>query len=252
MTGSGLIVSGHQPDFHAYLGIAAKMIDCQVFALADDMAFSRTKFHRRQRFRRGRNASEYWLWVPVQRDLVRTPIGRKVIEGSEWKRLHLRSLDDSLGNYEYYDLIRAAIDPIYSSQWRYLGDFNCALFCATMRLAFPQTEFVRSSELGLRGWLGKGLRIADELSLLSPGGGTYLSGAASAYLLEPSVDPTVPHIQYIWDQGFRVVRATIERSVWKEATPVPYAASTLEALAFHGPGELVKLLRLAVRHEEMR
>lgn len=241
------VVSGHQPGYHMYIGVAAKFLASDLFTLADDMDFGRQKFQHRQRFPVGDDRG--WLTVPVVKDVKRTSIASKrIAQEVDWESKHLDFVRRSLGKLPYYDTIDRALADVYALDWEFLGDVNTALWKPVAEALDPEVVWDRSSSLPLRGWRGKGARIADELGILAQAG-TYVCGSAGDYLLGRDTNGgSRQHVDYIRAEGFSVLSATLDSQLWGNLSPLVVNCSTLEALAMHGP-DTGGMIRAATRLE---
>jgi hypothetical protein len=238
-----LVVSGHQPCYHAYLPTVAKLVACDRFLIADDLPFSRSLFQHRQRFKVG--LTDHWATVPVERSASRCAIGAKAIRpDSEWRRRHMELIRRSLGSAPHFGAIEGSLEAIYAIEWSRLIDLDLALWRQLVDWYAPTQEVLTSSQLGVPPTTGKGARIASELRMVAPHGGTYLAGVGSGYLLDAAPDGR-RHVDALHDAGFSVDVVSIDSERLARHTAVPAAASGIALVAYEGPAA-AEILRSAI------
>lgn len=243
---SPITISGHQPGYHMYVGVAAKLLASDLFILADNMDFRRQKFQHRQLF--PSHNQRKWLTIPVARSAHGTSIAqRHIVRTTNWQEDHLAAIRSGLGGMPHFAEVDDFLTEIYRIPWLTLADINTALWSHISKLLRPTVPVVRSSQLPLRGWTGKGARIADEISLFGDRG-VYLAGAASGYLLLASdCEADKRHVDVIGEVGFRVEQVWIDSGEWALRSPLPPNASALEAIAAHGVAAVADLIRECTR-----
>lgn len=117
--GRPVVVSGHQPCYHAYLPIVARLIASDIFTVADDMRFGRQQYQHRQRF--GWAIKPVWATVPVARSGVSTAIREKVIGADErWRQKHWQVIQRTLGSKPHFPELFVYLDDVYAKPWKTL------------------------------------------------------------------------------------------------------------------------------------
>ena len=170
------VVAIHQPNFAPWCGFFAKVANCDVFVLLDDVQMPRGRswVHRSQIQIRG---EPHWLSVPCVRSSD-TLINQVRFADEPWPSKHLKTLEATYGRAPSSDEVMSLISPLYRNTGERLADFNISLIKAVADYLGLAPAWIRSSEISASG-TGQERIISLVTSL---GARTYLSGSgAEAY-----------------------------------------------------------------------
>lgn len=250
LRGRPIVVSGHQPSYHAYIPLLCKAAATDVFTFADDMAFGRQKFQHRQRV--PVDGVDRWMTLPVLRSKGRCSIGSKCLDPEPaWRHAHWELLQRAFGTLPYFDLVGDFYEQVYKATWRTVAEIDHALWIPLALQLCPSTLSWNSSTIPFDRDGRKGDRIAAELEAVAPFGGTYLAGGASDYLNDPSDEhPGLTYRQVIELAGFEILRPYIDVEVFGECTPTTASATSVELIAREGRAA-PEILRCSTRFDPM-
>jgi hypothetical protein len=195
----------HQPNYAPWCGYFAKMRECDIFVLQDDVEISTGQSYVYRTRVRDANGP-FWLSVPTHRQLHEL-IGTVSFADTKWQSYHIRRLQATYHKAAFTREVLSVLGPIYEAPGRSLADFNMRLIRAIAAYLGLRPEFVISSNLGISGQADERLiALAKKL-----GARTYLSGKGGQNYQDPA----------------RFAAAGIDLVV-REYQPVPYSQ-------VHGP-----------------
>lgn len=175
-----MIVTIHQPEFLPWLGLIDKIRQADVTVLLDSVQYEKNYFQNRNRIR----TADGWSWLTVP---VRTTgrFGQRIDEveiddTSDWRRKHLRSLQQHYGAVPHFDQIGTPLERLYGDTWQRLVDFNVAAIEWMLGAFGLQRSLVRASSLSVAG------QRSDLLAAIcvSVGASAYLSGISGREYLD--------------------------------------------------------------------
>jgi hypothetical protein len=214
-------VAVHQPNFIPWCGYFAKMRQCDLFILQDDVQFSRGGYVNRAQIITTKGAN--WLTVPVPKGSTGMLIKQLHFGDLAWPKLHLKTLKMSYGKMPHFDEVMALIEPAYANPGEFPAQFNIQLIRAIAGYLDIQCEFRNSSEICPEGKADE--RLVDLMHKV--GGTVYVSGAGGQ--------------NYQEEAKFAAIGCTLDVRVYK---PVPYdqagkdfvpGLSILDAMFHRGP-----------------
>jgi len=120
--GFSLKLSAHQPGYLPYPGTFAKIADCDVFVIFDDVQYERRGFTNRCQIKT--KDGPQWLTVPVEsKNHFSTKIKDVRIANHHWQRKHLRSIEIAYSKAPYFrDYYQGLADLLLDCEWSYLVD----------------------------------------------------------------------------------------------------------------------------------
>lgn len=176
-----MIISISQPTYLPWLGYFELIQKADVFVFLDSVQFEKQSWQSRNRIKNPKGEL-FWLSVPVSRGSLSTPIKDIGIatERKNWSKKHLNTIKQCLSKANFFPEAECLLAECYGMNPESLAELNIAIVKATSLRLGIETEFLRSSELGLPGRRGELLRsICQHL-----GATTYYSNAGSACYLE--------------------------------------------------------------------
>jgi hypothetical protein len=145
------------------------------FVLYDDMQYTRRDWRNRNQIKTPQGAQ--WLTVPVNvKGKYHQRIRDAEIDGSDWARIHWKSITQNYKRSNCYTEISNWLEPIYlSEQFVNLSSLNRRLIEAVCRYLEIETRISNSWDYLLAG--GKTERLAELCR--QAGGSEYISGPAA-------------------------------------------------------------------------
>jgi hypothetical protein len=172
-------VAIHQPQYLPWLPYLAKIAQCDVFVLLDDVQYQKNGMQNRNQIKTAQGPT--WLTVPVHADLEAT-IAQTSLARQPWASKHLRTIVQSYARAAGTAATIAALEPVLQQDWESLADLNAAVLDLLLRAFAIDVPVVRSSTLAASGQKqDRVLAICAEL-----GATTYLSGRGAAVYQEPA------------------------------------------------------------------
>ncbi|MBM7855532.1 hypothetical protein JOC37_001929 [Desulfohalotomaculum tongense] len=164
------VLAIHQPNYLPWIGYFHKMLNCDVFVIADDVLLSSKSVTHRNVIKCA--SGPVLLTIPLARKKVL--IKEVLICNSEnWAKRHFQSLQHCYARSKYWKYYKERFRQVYSQKWEKLLDLNLAMINLIREILDIQTPLVLSSELpNVQG--RKSRRIVDICKKL--GAGVYLSG----------------------------------------------------------------------------
>jgi hypothetical protein len=167
-----LIVSIHQPAYLPWLGYFARIAASDVFVYLDTVQFEKNSFTNRNRIKTANGP--IWLTVPV---LQRGHLMKRLTEievdwHQDWRRKHLRSIEQSYGKAPLFERCFPHLIHLYEPADPLLAELCFRHLCFWLHELNITTRVVRASELGVDGQnSGLVLDLCKHLGATS-----YLSG----------------------------------------------------------------------------
>ena len=171
-----------QPSYLPWRGYFHQIQKADVFVFYDDVQYDKRGWRNRNRIKTA--GGPRWITVPVSArgaQITGLPINEVRIVDEPWAEKHVRTIAQAYAKAPHVDRCLSLIEPHLSRGHDRLADLTIELTVALARELGSETEFLRSSELGVTG--AKTDRL---LAVLERVGAThYLSGpSAEAYLDE--------------------------------------------------------------------
>lgn len=181
-----------QPFYLPYAGVFELVRLADTFVVYDDVQFVKQNWQHRNRIRTS-NGSQ-WLTVPVHRSHGDPIVEVHVANDQGWQPKHWRALEMAYGSAPYGPWVLEALEPHYvGTTWEFLVDLNLATFRTLCELVGVDSEFIRSSRLGVSGTSSE--RVLNHCRQL--GADHYLSGpAARSYIDESSFVDAGVQLEY--------------------------------------------------------
>jgi hypothetical protein len=172
-------VAIHQPQYLPWLPYMAKIVQCDVFVLLDDVQYQKNGMQNRNQIKTAQGPG--WLTVPVHADLDAS-IAQTALAHQPWAAKHLRTIAQSYARARGTADLTAELEPVLTQEWGSLADLNEAVLRILLRAFAVDVPVVRSSTLAAAGQKqDRVLAICTEL-----GATTYLSGRGAAVYQEPA------------------------------------------------------------------
>ena len=167
-----MIASGHQPNYLPWLGFFDKMLQCDVFLIADNVQFSVKDFQNRNKVKTFNGAR--WLTVPVEHVGKPLPINEVRIANyaGNWARKHWVTLKCNYSGAPFWEKYSDFFEQTYSQEWTMLIDFNMHIIRGLMRFLKIEKPLVMASSLSVSG-KGSELALAQDKAM---GANVHLSG----------------------------------------------------------------------------
>lgn len=181
-----------QPFYLPYVGVFELVRLADTFVVYDDVQFVKQNWQHRNRIRTPNGPQ--WLTVPVHRSHGDPIVDVSVANDQGWQPKHWRALEMAYGSAPHGPWLLEALEPHYvGTTWESLVELNMATFRTLCDLVGVQTEFVRSSRLGIGGASSE--RVLNHCREL--GADQYLSGpAARSYIDEASFVDAGVELEY--------------------------------------------------------
>lgn len=189
-----MIVAAHQAEYLPSIDFFAKMLQADVFILADDVQY--TKHSRINRAKIKNSEGWQWLSVPVlSKGRIGQSIGEVEINPREnWCRRHWTSIFVNYRHAGYFELWAEALGPIYARRWTRLIDINRTLIDLSRSALDVSVPLRLSSEFEAP---ASGTERLVGL-IQATGGDTYLAGPeAKRYLVESKFRAAGIELRYL-------------------------------------------------------
>jgi hypothetical protein len=172
------VVAIHQPQYLPWLPYLAKIAQCDVFVLLDDVQYQKNGLQNRNQIKTAQGPS--WLTVPVHADIEKT-IAQTTLARQPWADKHVRTLAQSYARAPGLQALLAPLEPVLHQPWKSLADLNAAVLTVLLRAFSITVPVVRASSLAATGAKqDRVLAICRELEATQ-----YLSGPGAAHYQEP-------------------------------------------------------------------
>jgi hypothetical protein len=225
---SGMLLTGHQPNYLPYLGFFEKLVRADCFLIVDNVQFvKRGPFgwiHRNK----VRTADGWtWLTIPVQTKgkFTQNICDVEIDNRTPWRRKHWRTLQLNYGKAPFFADYAGEIEAVFEQEWTKLSDLTVRfieLICGYLQIEIPMS---RTSERGITGEHGTDLVVS---LCRAVGADRYLSGAHGRDYLD---------IPYVESAGITLEFQNYTHPVYNQVQGgefVPYM-SALDLLFNHGP-----------------
>jgi hypothetical protein len=141
-----------QPTYLPWFGYFEQIAAADDFVFLDTVQFTKQSWQCRNRLK-GADGAPIWLTVPIASHPLDTPIHAIRIAPTppQWRRKHLRTIEQCLRNAPYFDRFFPAVSHWLESGQDGLADLNISgirMFAALLGL---RPRFHRASQLGCRG-----------------------------------------------------------------------------------------------------
>jgi len=140
-----------QPGYLPWLGFFDQMDKSDVFIMYDDVQYDKHGWRNRNRIKTAQGAQ--WLTVPVLIKGQDNPLIKEVLINNrvDWRRAHLKSVQQSYSRAPFFDKYFAIFEDIYSKNWKYLVDVDMAFIFAIVEAIGLTAKIEVSSSLGIVG-----------------------------------------------------------------------------------------------------
>ncbi len=147
-----MILATHQPIFLPWPGFFYKAAHAQCMVLLDDVQFPRGKSWMNRNRLKDEDGT-VWSTVPVWKTGrgLQSIRDVEICNEREWRRKHLRSIQQNYANAPYFDEYFTAIESIYGQDHALLADFNIDLIRYFWKALSMDAELLRQSDLGIEG-----------------------------------------------------------------------------------------------------
>lgn len=151
MTPPTLTISIHQPAYLPWLGYLDRIAASDLFVFLDTVQFEKNSFTNRNRIKTPQGV--IWLTVPVlaQGHLTRTLAELKIDNRQDWKRKHLRSIEQNYRRAPRFDERVERLASAYSVASDYLVELCFDQLRFWLEEFGIDTRIVRASELAIEG-----------------------------------------------------------------------------------------------------
>lgn len=189
------VLGAHQPNFLPYLGFFDKMKMSDVFVIRDEVLFTASDYHHRNRIRINGNDNQNnpqckWVKVPVEKvkdNIMHVPIRKDArVKDKLWREAILHDLKASYGGSPDFPEIFSEVRDIIEKGHSKLLSINMDLIYFFMKKFEINTKIVLASELGLKPeHFQKGDASQDLVDICKHlGAETYLSGSGGKSYLD--------------------------------------------------------------------
>jgi hypothetical protein len=184
-----------QPFFFPWVGLFAQIRLADVFAPADDVAFTKGSFVNRVQIKTA--AGSQWLSVPVRHPCAGVPIGSVAIDDTEnWRKKHLGQLETAYARAPHRADMLAIVKQVYEAPARTIFELDrasIAAACEYFGFVDPK-QFRTTSELAVP--VTSTERV---IALVKPwGGDVYITGhGARNYLDHQKVEDAGIRVEYM-------------------------------------------------------
>lgn len=184
-----------QPSYLPWRGYFHQIQKSDVFVFYDDVQYDKHGWRNRNRIKTAMGPR--WITVPVRArgaKVTGLPVNQVRIADEPWAAKHLTTIAQSYAGAPYVDRCLSVIEPHLSRGHDMLAELTIGLTIALAGELRIETEFVRSSDLGVGG--AKTERL---LAVLERVGAThYISGpSASGYLDESRLTEAGISLEYM-------------------------------------------------------
>jgi len=173
-------VAIHQPNFFPWLGFFDKIYRSDLFVYLDHVENNPRDPLWTKRVKIIANKAEYWLTVPLSRPkpAIFLPISEIRISNSEFKKKHLRTIEQSYGKAPFFEEIFPLITAFYNDPDPSIADRNIDFvdtICHKLKIRTPK---VRTS--GYK-WNKNGTDLLIEILTCFNGTAYLCGGGADGY-----------------------------------------------------------------------
>ena len=245
---SKFIVSAHQPNFLPYLGFFDKMSKSDIFVIRDEVLFTDSDFHHRNRIRINgneniKNPQFKWLTIPVfnDKDYIKHIMIKKnaKIKNLEWNKRILHDIEANYKGSSYFDYLYPELREIFNCEHERLIELNMKIIRLIKNILGFKTKIIMASELGLRPIHHKEIdnKVSASLGLVNIckklGADVYLSGDGGRDYLD---------IGAFENEGVEVKFQDYKHPVYRQKYPgfLPYM-SAIDALFCLGKMPEIKI-----------
>ena len=175
-----MICAMTQPTYLPWAGYFNLIAESDVFVFLDDAQYQRNSWHNRNRILL--NGAPHWITIPVLKIALGQSINEtKVDDSKNWRKKHIRLLEQTYGKHPFADDILGIYPLIENESLDSLGELNVALVRWMLEKLSVTTPIQLSSCMGI-----DGKRTERVINILEDLGATqYLSPqGASEYLAE--------------------------------------------------------------------
>ena len=166
-----------QPFYLPYAGVFELVRMADVFVFYDDVQLTRRNWMVRNQIKTA--SGPQWLSVPVLGPRDSTIREARLNESEQWRRKHKTAIENAYAGAPHVATVLDALGPYWDQEWPDLATLNIATFTRLCELMEVDSEFIRSSEMGVPG--ASSQRILDVCRSL--GADRYISGpSARSYL----------------------------------------------------------------------
>jgi hypothetical protein len=175
-----MIVSIHQPAYLPWLGYFDRIAKSDAFIFLDNVQFERNSFINRNRIKTANGP--IWLTVPVRLDahFDKTIVEIEIDDGQDWRRKHLRSIEQSYAKTQDFAQKFDRLAAIYRNRTNKLAELCRDHLDFWLGELGITTRIVRASQLPVAG--RKSTLVLDLCKHL--GATKYLSGPLGRGYLE--------------------------------------------------------------------
>jgi len=174
-------VAIHQPHYFPYPGFFHKLSLADAFVVMDDVQYDRG-FVNRNRILDVHGP--LWLTVPINKSQKFMTVAQVEVNNAiPWKEDHLRKLEVSYANSEYFHLYRDQLDEFYRKEWTTVFELDLAALKMTMGWLSKDLPIVRESELGVTSTGTQ--RLVEVCAAM--GADTYVSGRGGRDYMDESL-----------------------------------------------------------------
>lgn len=192
---SEIIVSCHQPNFMPYLGFFDKMNKSDIFVIRDEVLFTDSDYHHRNRIRINGNDNHNnpqfkWITVPVEKindNIMHVKIKKDArIKNKHWKDSILHDIESNYNNTLFFPKIFPKIKEIFDNNYENLIDLNLEIIKLLKEIFNINTEIILASELNLKPEHFKKSNASEDLAKICKclNADVYLSGNGGKNYLE--------------------------------------------------------------------
>ena len=144
-----MIVSIHQPQYLPWLPYFDKVDHCDYFIYLDNVQYQRNGVQKRNKIKTSNG--EGWLTVPVVKAEYNANISEVKINGNEYKKKHIKTLQRNYSKATYFHHYFEKIEKIINSDYQCLADLNIALSNWIMTQFQINTPTLKASKLNVVG-----------------------------------------------------------------------------------------------------
>lgn len=184
-------VAIHQPNFFPYPGFFHKLTLADTFVIMDNTQYDK-KFTNRNKIVIPKGWT--WIQVPINKNHKFSPNKSVEINNEiSWKAKHLKMLQRSYSNSNYYKTFEHFFEDLYSNDWKMLFDLNFTSLKKTLDFLNIKIKIIKESELDISGKSTK--RLVNICKAI--GADIYVSGIGGKnYMDEKSFSENKIKIEY--------------------------------------------------------
>jgi hypothetical protein len=184
---SKIIVSAHQPNFLPYLGFFDKMNKSDIFVIRDEVLFTDSDYHHRNRIRINgndniNNPQFKWLTVPVIKindHILHVKLKKDaMIKNKIWKDILLHDIEANYKNSPYFNEFFPKIREVFNDEHESLLSLNMKIINLLKELFGVNSKIVFASDLNLKPVYYEKSNASEDLAKIckSLNADVYLSG----------------------------------------------------------------------------